>query len=358
MKRFEKRAREEIASAFGTTSLSLQDSLPRHLDQLAEALSLSARRTTKQIAKETTAKSKIGKEHGRDRAHAAGYSIGELILEYRILRQVVIQVLEEDIPLSAVEREIVTDLTEQAVNDAATEFSATVREVNELFIETLSHDMRNPLAAARMGAQLVARYSDQPGLCLKNASRIVIGLDRIDSMIQNLLDAGRLRSGGSLPLNISECDPAALAHEVINDMIAVFGDRFVLSTEGDLKTWWSGELFRRALENLVGNAVKYGASEAPIAVSLQKADSSVTVTVHNEGNPIPQSDQSILFRSHRRAKSKHGKHVKGWGLGLTFVSGMVEAHHGSVRVESSEETGTSFIMNLPLDCREPRSDVK
>jgi len=102
------------------------------------ALGSSEEKSTSQISVTTSHQEKVGKEHGRDRANTAGYSMEEVIFEYRILRQVVIQVLEEDAPLSGMEREIITDLTEQAVNDAAAGFSRTLRDLRDEYTATLT----------------------------------------------------------------------------------------------------------------------------------------------------------------------------------------------------------------------------
>jgi signal transduction histidine kinase len=352
MKQWEDRARKEVPAAYGTTSLVLQNALQKHLDQLAVALDSSKTKSTAEIAITTSHEERIGKEHGKDRANTSGYSIKEVIFEYRILRQVIIHVLEEDSPISGPEREIITDLIELAVNDAAVQFSDTIRDLKDQYTATLPHDLRGPLTAIKINAQLIARRSDRPNLCLKSATHVIENVNRIDSMIQNLLDAGRIRAGQILPVNTTECDPAVIVSEVLDEMTAVYGERFVFSTRDELSVWWDCDLFRRALENLLSNAAKYGALTSPITVSLQQTDLSVILNVHNEGNPISEKEKSMLFQPYRRLDSAE-KNIKekGWGLGLTLVAGVAKAHGGTISVESSQATGTSFILTLPKDNR-------
>jgi len=69
--------------------------------------------------------------------------------------------------------------------------------------------------------------------------------------------------------------------------------------------------------------------------------------VHNEGNPIPLKDQASLFDYYQRANAQEGNQ-QGWGIGLTLVKGIAEAHGGKVEVRSSEEEGTTFSIILPL----------
>ena len=237
------------------------------------------------------------------------------------------------------------------VNDAASEFMDTVRETSEQYTATLTHDLRGPISAAKAGAQLIMRAIDKPDLCLKNAKRIVENLGRMDRMIQDLLDADRIRAGLSLSLELEKCDPIAIASELVDEMVTVYGDRLKLLADGKIEAWWSRDLVRRSLENLVSNAAKYGDQRADITARIREAGTSVELTVHNEGSPISEDEQRTLFLKYRRSRSAEKSLVKGWGLGLTLVSGVVKAHHGSIKVESSVKGGTSFIMTLPKDCR-------
>jgi signal transduction histidine kinase len=97
--------------------------------------------------------------------------------------------------------------------------------------------------------------------------------------------------------------------------------------------------------------VKYGAAHQPITVTIRLDDVFVWIEVHNEGNLIPVEDQAILFSPFRRAKSAETSGKTGWGLGLTLVRGIAEAHGGTVFVESSVEAGTVFRAKLPRDAR-------
>lgn len=109
---------------------------------------------------------------------------------------------------------------------------------------------------------------------------------------------------------------------------------------------------RRVLENLCNNAVKYGAHEHPITVTLKQLESGqALLSVHNWGAPIAAEDQATLFEPYRRTKAAQRGEQRGWGLGLTLVKGLVEAQHGTVKVESTEASGTTFTVILPIDVR-------
>jgi len=116
---------------------------------------------------------------------------------------------------------------------------------------------------------------------------------------------------------------------------------------------------RRAIENLVGNAVKYGTPDTPITISLRRGKSAVELVVHNEGSPISESDAPLLFQQYRRSKRAQEGTKTGWGLGLTLVKGVVDAHQGKIRVESALGKGTSFILEIPIDgAADPAGELK
>jgi len=125
---WEKRANIEIKAAHHQDKFSLRDALPDYLSQLAKALSNTTDRTSARKKYEKEETTRISEEHGKDRAGSFNYTINQLIQEYHILRQIICDVLEDEAPLSYIEREVIVCSIEQAVNDAATKFSDTLNE--------------------------------------------------------------------------------------------------------------------------------------------------------------------------------------------------------------------------------------
>jgi len=125
---WEKRATIEIKAAHHQNKFALRDSLPEYLSQLAKALSNTTDRTAARKRYDKEESTRISEEHGEDRAGSFNYTISQLILEYHILRQVICDVLEDEAPLSYMEREVIVCSIEQAVNDAATKFTETLNE--------------------------------------------------------------------------------------------------------------------------------------------------------------------------------------------------------------------------------------
>jgi len=132
MRLWEKRARERVGASTHQNSLVLQNSLPLYLNQLVDQLSKRIVRTSARITADEVESTRIGKLHGHERAGYADYSMSQLIFEYHLLHQVIFQVLEEEAPLGVRDRDIIIGYIEQAVNDAATQFSEKLRDIRPL----------------------------------------------------------------------------------------------------------------------------------------------------------------------------------------------------------------------------------
>ncbi|VXD23499.1 Histidine kinase [Planktothrix serta PCC 8927] len=342
---WEKRVRDEVSASTHQDSLVLQNSLPLYLNQLVDALSNRIVRTSTRITADEAESTRIGKLHGHERAGYADYSMSQLIFEYHILRQVIFQVLEEEAPLAIEDRDIIIGSIEQAVNDAATQFSETLRDIQELFMVTLTHDLRGPLNVVKLGTQLTLRRLERGDTHIDVATRMLGAVNRLDLMIQDLLDASRLRAGQSLKMKFEECNLEVLLQEVVEDLNFAYGERFVVVSDSEIRIYCSRKEIRRVIENLAINAVKYGDPSTPITLTLQQTETQINLTIHNEGEPIALDAQSILFQQFRRTICAEDQ--TGWGLGLFLAKSITEAHQGTLEVESGEGKGTSFMIKLP-----------
>ena len=345
---WEERCLKEVKSARVTGRRALRDSLPMFLDRLDEALAAHHKMDGAPVAILEQAAIHVGKLHGVDRACNTPYTLGEVIEEYHILRQVIFHLLELDAPLTEVRRDIVLDSIEEAVKNAVVEFTQAHADIQDKFIHTLTHDLRTPISVAKMNATLAVRCPSFPESAKEFIKKNVVSLNRLDSMIQDLLDVSRLRAGDCLTLQYDQCDLDKVLRSVVEEMIVVHGPRFVYDSSGAAQGRWGQDALRRAVENLIDNAVKYGAMETPITVSLQRRGSLAEVGVHNEGSFIPAVEIPRLFEKFRRSHLPQHSQQKGWGLGLTLVQAVVDDHEGRIRVESTRESGTRFILELPI----------
>jgi signal transduction histidine kinase len=138
----------------------------------------------------------------------------------------------------------------------------------------------------------------------------------------------------------------------LEELSSALGDRFIFHP-GNFSVfgYWDVAYLRRAIENVASNAVKYGDSEDYVFVSYTSKDGEVAISIHNSGKPIAMGERETIFDPFQRVGKARKTGKSGWGIGLSLVKGVVEAHGGRVTFESEEETGTTFILTVPIDCR-------
>lgn len=219
------------------------------------------------------------------------------------------------------------------------------RQLRDRFVEALTHDLRTPMAVVKMNIQLLAKRAASAEIDRVSA-KISNSVNRMELMIQNLLDTSKLKTGEKLIVRPEECQVNELIHRTVDEMTLLHGERFQLKEDKMIAGTFDSSAVRRILENLLSNAVKYGYEETPITIKLFQLKEGLELTVGNSGKAIPLDEQRKIFEYLHRAKEAVNSHKKGWGLGLSLVKGLAEAHGGSVSVESSGEN-TSFTVALP-----------
>jgi len=306
-------------------------------------------RTEIQIGIDAADLLKISKEHGRGRAGMPAYIMSQVITEYQILREVIFRFLEEHQCLTLLEREMMTSLIEDAVNVAATEFALVIRELQDQFMLSVAHDLKSPVSAVKVGAELIRSHADAQ-IAVPLADKMIVAMKRMTDMIEELHDKSRVAQGRALVLSRSECDLDAIIRDVASDMSLVFGDFFVVVSNGSLRGLWNPEYLRRLMENLVSNAAKFREPGTSVTLTLSHYEEDAVIEVHNLGEPISPSEQAGLFKLAGRVADPKilARSQKGWGLGLVLVKAVVDALDGSVGVESTPGKGTTFTVRLPV----------
>jgi signal transduction histidine kinase len=223
--------------------------------------------------------------------------------------------------------------------------------VRERFIDLLAHDLRGPLGASKMTAELLQHRPNQPELVGRLAARIGKSIDRADKMIRNLLDAHRLRAGQQLPVERMPCDLVEIVRNVTDDLEGSSRERVAVQGPPHLEGCWDTDLLWRALWNLLTNAVKYGDRKRPITITLGSAEGEAWARVHNLGPAIPADEQQALFQPFSQSSSGKAATQRSWGLGLTLVQGVAATHGGRLEVSSDPASGTAFTLWLPLEIK-------
>jgi signal transduction histidine kinase len=213
-------------------------------------------------------------------------------------------------------------------------------------IGVLGHDLRNPLAAIRMGLQLLMQSQTLSARDRGRVVRMVGTADRMHDMIRDLLDFTR-SSVGSFPHRPVATDLRRLCDAAVDELRAVHPERTItIDVSGDLTGVWDPDRLKQALLNLLGNAIDHG-GDGPVGIRIEGAGQDVVLTVHNDGEPIPASVLPVLFEPFRRGDgSPHGL-----GLGLYIVREIVRSHGGAIEVHSSAGEGTTFVSRWPRNAR-------
>jgi PAS domain S-box-containing protein len=207
----------------------------------------------------------------------------------------------------------------------------------------VAHDLRQPLNAIAIHAQLIAMAAPALQAPLQRISQAVLRLNR---MVQDLLDLSQLEAR-RLVLTRQTVDLGVLVGKSV-EMIAPQAEdrRFDVRVVGDTPlVVVDADRIVQVLENLLSNAIKYGATVTPIVVEIDATGADVCVSVTNEGAGIEPSDLPNLFNRFYRVEG--GRRAKGVGLGLYIARELVEAHGGSMTAESLPGGTTTFRFTLP-----------
>ncbi|RYF39831.1 MAG: HAMP domain-containing histidine kinase [Cytophagaceae bacterium] len=262
-----------------------------------------------------------------------------------MLRQTICETLEEECPLDVSDKDIIIDMVECAVNQAAVEFSHTLRDTQHALIATLTHDFRSPITASLLSIESLMRHNSDAERVHLTAERIARNMHRLDALVQGLLDINQMQSGQHLPMVLEACAVDSLLSEVVERTKISYPGRISLAGTTGATALWDINMVRRILENLIYNGIKYGKFGSPVSVRATKEQQFIKIAVHNEGTPISAGEQEALFDPGYRSQS--AVRQQGWGLGLSTVKNFAEAHSGSVHLESNPEVGTIFTVTLP-----------
>lgn len=348
------KTRQELPSAATLDDANLENGLEHFIHILAKILMTEQTEQWAGLYNDNVINSRV---HGKTRAEIPHYTLDQVISEYRILRTDILAVLGEERPIPQEQLDKIMYSIDNGITQAATEF-AVVRGFadarlseegtkRDQFVATLSHDMRNPLSIARACAEMIQRKPDNVELTQKYTYKIIESIDRANNMIQDLLDSNRIRAGVKLTVSKNVFDVSSLLKEVTEDFSQVYGDRFQMDCPDELSICADINGVRRAIENLLTNALKYGDPQTTITTSVREENNHVQINVLNFGNPILPQDQTSLFNYLHRTSSGIETGKQGWGIGLTLVKGIAEAHDGQVVVRSSKDEGTTFSLVLP-----------
>lgn len=217
--------------------------------------------------------------------------------------------------------------------------------LREHFVAVLGHDLRNPLQAIDMAADLMQMESGDACVS-RNVMRIRRSVKRMFGLIDNLFDFARGRLGGGIPITLGgNEDLAAELKHVIEEIRIVYPQRVIeariaLDMPADCDAPRIGQL----LDNLLANAMRHGTTDEAVNVDVRCDGLILELSVHYGGVMIPKEKLAQLFQPFTRTLADAPD--PGLGLGLYIAAEIAKAHHGTLLVTSTEAEGTRFVFSM------------
>jgi signal transduction histidine kinase len=347
-------------------SEALRDHLPKILDAIVKDLR-QAQTPAEELRKSRGAAPLIpdapetaAQTHAMLRAQA-GFDIGQMVSEYRALRASVLRLWQ--VRVGSLDAESLADMQrfneaiDQALAESVSHFSAEAERWRNIFLAVLGHDLRGPLNAVLLTAELLSRIgSGEP--TTEYTARLIRSGKRMKALLDSLLDYSRSSLGRGIAIQRTRVDLAAACEEELDVLRAALPDhRMDLVTTGVVEGAFDVSRVRESLANLVLNAARYGTEGTPISVLLSGTMGSVTLSVGNDGAPIPDELLPSLFEPLRRGRMDAASTPPGHpnlGLGLFIVHEVAVAHGGGVEVTSGAGR-TTFAMTLAHPAAEAQS---
>lgn len=235
---------------------------------------------------------------------------------------------------------IFTDITEQ--NE--------IQERINAFHHTLAHDLRGPLTVISGHAEMLKDAIDTGtvnSISLQNIVEILDGAEKMNRMIEDIVDSSRLE-GGQFLLEKEPVNLKTFVFSLMSNSAAIIPSRrLIIDIPDDLPPVSADpDRLERIFQNLLSNALKFSSPDSEVIVQVRKEDNDLSVSVTDKGKGIAPEDCSQLFKRYFQVKG--AKTSRGVGLGLYISRLLVEAHGGHIWVESKIGKGSTFQFTLPI----------
>ena len=224
-----------------------------------------------------------------------------------------------------------------------------LEEVRRDFVANVSHELKTPVGGLGLLAEAVPDAKDDPEAVERFARRMQVEASRLTQLVKEIVDLSRLQVADALhePRLV---DVTAAVHEAIeHSRVGADARQIELAEacEPDLKVFGDEDLLVTAVRNLIGNAIAYSDPGTRVAVGGRRAGDTVEISVTDQGQGIPESEQSRIFERFYRVDAARSRATGGTGLGLSIVKHICANHGGDITVWSQEGRGSTFTMRLP-----------
>lgn len=230
-----------------------------------------------------------------------------------------------------------------------------LRLLKDRFISIMSHELRSPLTSIQLAADMLRKYGDRATEDEKRESleTIEAQVRSLSELVADVMTISKTEFTGEL-LSLETLDLETYLRDILETLSFTHHrtHRLVFTGLGRrVEARADRKLLRRALVNLLTNAIKYSPAGGEVRLSLALDGDDAVIRISDQGIGIPPEDLSRLFEPFHRAANVAG--LPGTGLGLLIAKQSVELHGGSISVESAVGQGTTFTVRLPLAGRAP-----
>jgi signal transduction histidine kinase len=213
------------------------------------------------------------------------------------------------------------------------------------FVQDASHELRTPITVALGHTELIQRRATDPTI-VEDVDVIADELARLRRLVDGLL----LLAGTDDPqqLHLVPVDVGEIVADAVRRWAAT-PRRWVLGAAEEAIVLADRDRLAVAFDALIENAVQHTREQDTIEVGVRRRDGTAVISFRDTGTGIPTEDLDRIFDRFARADPGRSRHTGGFGLGLSIVRAIVEAHRGTVRVTSQVDVGTTFEIDLPLE---------
>ena len=346
MKIWQNQVVQEVLASKESDSIALYNQLPDLINDIARLMMRYDKMEGISKDKKYTEILKTSEEHGKQRSTKVYYTAEQVVHEYIIFHRTLSEFLISHDGYSEKVSDLLKYVIETSILKSVGSFSRSIQDMQEKLIGTLAHDIRNPLAAAQLSLEMMKQdktgeWTDKSRIAAQRSVKKAINL------IEGLMNGITVKSGEGMLLTFESLDLLKEMKFVHAESKEVYTREINLEYNAkDIIGIFDKTAVKRLVENLIGNAVKYGSINKPITISIEDEKDAVAIKVHNWGNPIPPSKQEQIFKFMGSAKRNKKPASASWGMGLTLTQIVAEAHGGNINLVSDEKTGTTFTVNL------------
>ena len=226
------------------------------------------------------------------------------------------------------------------------------QEMQSVFISTVHHELRTPIAIIKGYASTLGRDDVEWDTDVIREKMAIIEdeADRLTELVEDLLTASEIQTAHQLQLNRTDIDLSSVAARAAARLDSQTKHRIELSFPDNFPTIQGDAMrLRQVIDNLLTNAIKYSPEGKTITIGGRYSGKNVTVFVRDEGAGIPKEEMDKIFDRFYRIDDTLTRRTQGTGLGLYLVKAIVEAHGGEISLKSQVGSGSTFHFTIPRD---------